>query len=358
MANVSVIRRLTFSVLAFALLSCGPSIPIRFPQFPDATGDQLRGVIGGQKNVGVIAARPQAGALSGLGRGEEDWSDTVEGAVTTEVAKRGFYNIVDVSSRKERLRELAYTQSGMTRDALRIGEELSVNLLLVVRMTRQPRMECKIERLTDYAAAAANLMATAAGSNSQPQETKKDTAVLYMTVFAQGVLTNVETARSVTYANSKPFKLEASVGDTNCPSALAGFDGALQIAASEIADHLSPTVVTVRVPLLEEADEVPDANSKARVEGWLSQGNEWAESANFDEAAKSWRRALNDSDGESVSAMWNLAVYSWYSGDYDEAERYFEKALENGGPSWLNGAKRELISRFREQKRLAEGAER
>ncbi|MBX7057952.1 MAG: tetratricopeptide repeat protein [Leptospirales bacterium] len=340
------------AAMALLALGCGPSIPIRFPQFPDQTGSQLRTVTEGRRNVGIVAAESSRGD-SGYSGG--DWTATMEAALTNQISERGYFNLVDISSRKERLRELAYTQSGMTAESLQIGRELQINLLLIVRPTSRPKVECRVEQRTDYAGSALALASAAASGNSNNAGLqKKPTGVLSLTVYVQGILVNVETGRTLSYANSEPFVLAADVGDSSCPSQLEAFDGALQLAARNIASRLSPEVVTVNVPLLADTDELNGPNTD-RVQGWLEAGNEWAESENFEQAAKSWQRALNESDGESVSALWNLAVYAWYSGDYDRAEQYFEKALDGAGPSWLDGAKRRLISQFREQKSLERG---
>lgn len=343
---------------ATLLLACGPSIPVRFPQYPSATGAKLKAVLEGGRNVGVVAAKTNPRILARIGY-ENDWSDTMEGAVTTAVAEKGFFEVVDLSGRKERLRELAYTQSGMTGESLAIGRELAVNSMLTVQMTNAPRQECKREMVADYTGYAMDLaLAKAQGDSTDGASLEKKTGVLYLTVYVVGRLTSVETGRTVTYSHTKPFRQVNKPGDTDCPSALAAFDGAIDQAARGIADNLSPKIVELPVPLMEDGDGVRDDEARDLVTGYLSSGNEWAEVADFDRAAKDWRRALNESSGDSVSALWNLAVYSWYSGDYDDAERYFDRALDGGGPDWLDGAKRELMARFSEQKRLAEGRNR
>ncbi|MCR9144149.1 MAG: hypothetical protein NXI24_18015 [bacterium] len=342
-------------VLAY---SCGPSIPVRFPQYPRATGAKLKSVLEGGRNLGVIAAKTNPAILRRIGY-ENDWSDTMEGAVSTAVSKKGFFEVVDLSGRKERLRELAYTQSGMTGESLAIGRELAVNSMLTVQMTNAPRQECKTEMVADYSGYAMELaLAKAQGESTDKANLEKKTGVLYLTIFVVGRLTSVETGRTVTYSHTQPYRQVSKAGDTDCPSALLAFDGAVDQAARGIADNLSPSIVEISVPLLEDADDVRDDESRDMVGGYLNSGNQWAEVADFDRAAKDWRRALNESSGVSISALWNLAVYSWYAGEYDDAERYFEQALDGGGPDWLDGAKRELMARFSEQKRLAEGARR
>ena len=343
--------RLCFS--AALLLACGPSIPVRFPHYPSSTGTQLRAVLDGKKTVGIVAARPPQNMLQQIGY-QEDWSRTVEAAVETEIVKREFYTLVDLSSRAERLRELAHSQSGLTQESLAIGRELQASHLLVISMTNQPRSECTIQNRTDLMATALNLAMAASNDGQGAGAEEKPTAVMTVTVFVQGRLINVETGQSVSYATSTPAEHYNSVGDTNCPSVLAAFNNALQQAAKDLADNLSPRSITLDVPLMDDVDDVDEEDQEA-VTDYLNSGNEWAEAADFERASRSWQRALTESRGQSVSAMWNLAVYNWYRGNYGEAENLFNRALDSAGPSWLDGAKRELISAFNEDRCSVEG---
>ncbi|MCB1314710.1 MAG: hypothetical protein KDK27_02095 [Leptospiraceae bacterium] len=349
-------RILVGIVALYVLAYCGPTIPIAFPRYPSGTGTQLKAVLEGKRNLGVVAARPPQSMLNRIGY-HEDFSATIEAAVEAQIIKKGFYNVIDLSSRKERLRELAHSQSGLTMEALNLGLEEQVEQMLVVRMTNQPYSQCKVKKVNDLAGGLTTSLMARAGATDEKPEFEKDTAVMFLTIFVQGKITNVETGRSVSHQYSKAYEYFNKPGDLNCPSELAAFDGALQAAAQELASNLSPQVVTINVPLMEDADDLHEEDAEV-VHEYLSSGNAWAEARDYEMASQSWRRALSESNGDSVSALWNLAIYSWYEGNYDEAETFFKRALEGGGPGMRDSAKRELFSEFGEQKRLEEGGTR
>ncbi|HMU83161.1 MAG TPA: hypothetical protein PKE49_16340 [Leptospiraceae bacterium] len=344
-------RVLIISSLA-SLLTCVPGIPVKIPRYPEGVmGDQLKSVMGAKRKVGVVAASPNPNLLQQIGY-DQDWSATVEGAVTTELTQRGFYTMIDTSSRKQRLRELAYTQTGLTGEQRNIGQELAAEGLLFIRMTAPPLKECKTEYVTDFAATALKLgmkMAMKDSNGAGDAQEKKPTGVLFLTVFVQGTLTNLETGQSVTYAHSKPYKLQNEAGNQECPSTLDAFGKALQDASAAIADNLSPSIVTVKIPLASDADDL-DGDQKAKVTKYLTEGIKWAEADDFQMAAQNWEKALDASGGKSASALWNIAAYKWYSGDMDGAEKYFKRSFSNGGSDWADAAKRSLWATFRKEK--------
>ena len=349
----SIMQGVSLALLVL-LLGCGPSIPIKFPQYPASTGSQLKRLLKGKRNLGVVAAKPPSYMLRRIGY-ENDWTATIEAAVSAAITERGYFTIVDIENRKDRLRELAHSQSGLTRESLKIGKELEISNMLIVRMTQPPRAQCTTKMVADYSGYAAQLaLAKASGDGAGDAQLKKPTKVLNLTIFVEGKLLSVETGQAVRYANSKSYEYMNSAGDTNCPSALAAFDPALQYAANKLADNLSPKIVTLQVPLMDDVgDDVrgdPD-----RVAKYLESGNAWAENNDFDAAAKSWKRALSESGRSSLSAMWNLGVYNWYKGNYKEADKYFGKVKGELGPGGLSSSMMFLLTKFREQKNEKKG---
>lgn len=343
-----------FTILIFAS-TCGPTIPIKFPTYPESTGTQLRSLLRGKRNLGIVAAKPSLTMLQKIGY-QDDWSATAEAAVSAAFTEKGYFTVVDIENRKDRLRELAHSQSGLTRESLKIGKELSIQNMLIIRMTNQPRSQCRTKMIADYAGYAAKLaIAKMTESGEQPQ-LKKPTRVMYLTVFVEGKLINVETGQTIRYANSKAHEYYNSIGDMNCPSELAAFDPALKNAAEVIASNLSPKVVTLDVPLMDDTGD--SRGDPDRVKKFLGDGNTWAEGEDFNAASKSWSRALSESGGTSMSAMWNLGVYNWYKGDYNAANRYFEKVKGELGPGGLSSSMMLLMSKFREQKDEKKGKKR
>ncbi|MCB1137191.1 MAG: hypothetical protein KDK23_00485 [Leptospiraceae bacterium] len=337
----------------FVLGGCASGIPVKFPQYPAGNqGQQLQRVLDGKRKLAVVARELPPGFstnLTRLGLASE-WQDTIRGSIQSAMQRRGFYSMVDLDSRDRRYQELAHAQSGMTMNQLRIGRELAVESILFVRMTALPRVECKIEEVTDLSTAALQLAMAAAskGQNTGEAQYKKPTGVTYLTVFVEATLVNVETGRSISFSNTAPHRLENDVGNTQCPSQLKAFDEAMQMVGTEIAKNLSPEVVTFYIPLADDTDGLRGGDPD-RVSAFLEEGIKWAEEGNFEEAARNWERALDESGGTSASALWNLGAYYWYSGDMDMAQDYFDRALRNAEPGWMDD-KRYVWTLFKKEK--------
>ncbi|MCE9597322.1 MAG: hypothetical protein K8S54_05075 [Spirochaetia bacterium] len=355
--SIRKISRFPMAIGLGLILTCGPGIPVKIPRYPEGTmGDQIKSVMASKRKVGVVGVEPNPTLMQQIGT-DQDWTSTVEGAVSTALTQKGFYTIIDLSSRKQRLKELAYTNTGLTGEQRNIGVELAADGLMFLRMTAPPRKECKTEYVTDLAGSALKLGLAMAMKDKQgagDAQEKKPTGVLFLTVFVQGTLVNLETGRSVTYAHNKPYKLQNEAGNPQCPSTLDGFSKALDEASAAIADNLSPAIVTVKIPLASDVDDL-DGDKKAKVEKYLEEGNKWAEADDFTMAAQSWEKALDSSGGTSASALWNMAAFKWYSGDMDGADKYFKKSFSNGGADWVDAAKRSLWATFRKEKERKEG---
>ncbi|MCB1303152.1 MAG: hypothetical protein KDK37_02690 [Leptospiraceae bacterium] len=345
--------RYSIALTALILGSCASGIPVKFPQYPSGNqGAQLQRVLDGKRKIAVVARDLPAGYstdLTRLGLASE-WQDTMRSSIQSAMQTRGFYSIVDLDSRSTRYQELAHAQSGMTRNQLAIGKELAVESILFVRMTALPRVECKVEEITDLSTAALQLAMAAAnkGQTNGEAQYKKPTGVTYLTVFVEATLVNVETGRSISYSNTKPHRLENDVGNLQCPSQLKAFDEALEQIGTDIASNLSPEVVTFYIPLADDVDGLRGGDPD-RVAAFLEEGIKWAEEGNFDEAARQWERALDESGGTSTSAMWNLGAYYWYSGDMDQAQQYFEQAMRTAEPGWMDD-KRYVWTLFQKEK--------
>jgi hypothetical protein len=355
-------RRLLFSAVSaviFFIYSCGPAIPIRFARYPSgAYGQRLRTVLDGQKNLAIVAPEPDAGYTSMVGA-KYDFSQIAEAEVQNAMTQRGFYNFIDLKNRKERLRQLARTQTGLTAVQKLIGQEDAVDALLVVAMERAPKMECKVEGVTDAAQVAVealklgvDIYARSQGHNlridTDMDRTRRPTGVLYLTIFLQGTIVNIETSRSVAYSVSRPYRQVNTVGNTRCPGALKAFDFSIKSAADEIAKYLSPNVDVHKVALEDSVDDVNDSVAKT-VRAYLKEGLRFAKDDDLDSASEQWEEALSSSHGNSASALWNLATYKWYKGEMGEAHDYFRRAMRAGGPAWLSDAKRETYSLFKNE---------
>ncbi len=363
-------------VLIIAGQSCSTvSIPVDVPVVRDDNGGKnLVRLTTGRRNIAILA-KPLDPKIKRQMHLDADWSDMVEGEVQASLKERGFFTIVDLGNRKSRLRELAYSQSGLTDKQLLVGNEIQADLLLILSISTVPVTECGVARqsgnilgnlirgkdrydpailakkeeisagmkVADFIGSGGGLFTTVAPI--LPQVGFRDT-----TVFVKGTLINIETGESVAFTNSEPYRLESSVNSTDCPSELKGLNGALQYAAYRVAYNVSPEVVTYKVPVEVDIEGVPDERED-EVAGELEKGYAWAKAGNYDRAFNAWKKALNSSSGKSVSALWNIATYSWHKGQLEEAESYFEKVMDNSGPDWLDDKKRKIMTLFEDTKK-------
>ncbi len=339
----------------FFLSRCGATLPVKMPRFPTgSTGEQLKSVMKGKRIIGIVALKPSEQVAREITY-VDDWAGTLENRVSAELSSRGYFKIVDISNRKNRLQELAHTHTGLTSAQKAIGQEMAVDGLLYLNMTAPPVSECRSEVLSSgltYGKAALQLgLAMAANVDTGKVEASAPTGVRYLTVFIQGKLVNIETGQSISYSHTKPYRLPGKVGNRDCPSELKAFHGALNEAAKELVDHLSPGIITMNVPLEKSVKDIPGDTGKV-VKQHLENGIKWAKTGDFELAADSWKRALDISGGQSVSALWNLGAYYWFVGDFTEAERKFKQVMRVAGPDWMEkSSRRKLWVAFREEKR-------
>jgi len=349
---------LTLTVLVF--FSCTPKVAIQFPKFPQGVyGQKLKTVMQGQRTLGILAPDPGATLMANVGN--FDFTEIAEGEVENAFTRRGYFEFVDLKNRKDRLRELARTQTGLTRVQKLIGQEKAVDALLVVKMDRYPKMECKIENLYDSAQIAVealklgvDIFARSQGHNlgidTDMGNTRRPTGVLYLTPFIKAKLVNIETGRVVSYSFEKPFRQVNRVGTVQCPTALKALDASVKEAAKEIANHLSPKIAIHKIALEKNVGNVDSATASV-VKSYLNEGMRFAKANNLEAAAEQWEEALSESGGMSAGAYWNLAAYKWYAGEMDEAQEYFTRAMRTGGPGWLTSGKRETYTLFKQELR-------
>jgi len=312
---------------------------MRIPRFPKGpTGEQIKNVMWNERRIGVVVVKPDAALFKQIDV-ERDWLVALDRALKIALKQKGYYTVVDTASQKQRLQELAFANRDLTIEQQTIGHELTADGLIIVRMTALPRRDCNIELVTDLAAATTRI-----------ERDKKATGVLSLTLFVQGSLVNLESGQSTTYQFSDPFKLHSKVGNTECPATSDAFPRALDAAANRLADNLSPTMFTWRIPPLEERVDDVAEDKKKIVEKRLREGNIWAEDGDLDMALQQWQKALDVSGGSSASALWNIAVFKWYADDLDAAEKLFRKAFQSGGTEWATTRERHLWADFQKEK--------
>jgi hypothetical protein len=282
-----------------------------------------------------------------------DWRTTIHGSILNSIQRKGYFRIVDLSSREARLKEVAHSQRiGGLKD---ISKELSVDGLMFIEVPQTPASECK------YSTSSKTKKECAAyNSQGQCMSYRDKTVIehkreLFFTVYAKARLVNLETGQSREYTNTRPAILSnvSNFPNVSCPSMQEGFNQALLIASETIAEHLSPEMTQFEVPIYDDPDGIADSDIKSRVKDSLKVGNKWldTDAPNMDLAKQQWERALNLSNNNSASAHWNMGIYHWSKGNVEMAEGHFNQAMSKGGADWMDSKKRKVISKFHEEKK-------
>ena len=347
-------KNLILLIIPFLLLgNCATKIPILVPSFPKKKGPQLREVLRGQRNIAIFAAKTDPETVKKINsETAANWESSIEAAVSQELSELGYYKIIDISNRKKRLKELAYSQSGLTSETLEIGRDLQANAFLSIRLTKTPEAQCKVEDIENYTTkvlviTARSLITQRAGNVN----TGRPTGILYVSFFVEGRLSNVETGQSVTHFYTQTLRIASEAGTRSCTSIYKAFEHLIPNAGREIARNLSPKFLRLSVPLFSKSQDLP-SSLKRKVDIHLKSGLQWAESDNMTDAKKEWDIALKKSKNNSGAAMWNLGVYYWHVGNFEEADEYFEN-LKRKKPHLLDYEKRRVLAIFNREKEEA-----
>jgi hypothetical protein len=333
-------------ILSSAIVSsCATTLPI--PVVKKAP-ERYMEVMGNKKRVGIVLGNVQT--VPGMGK--DDFRSSIESETVQAVQKAGYFTIVDLESRKKRMEEIAYTQSGMTNEMRAIGQEVSADGLLYINAPQPPRADCKVEinHITEKVCTAYD--ASNKCLRYTDRQRTESTGKLTVALSVSGKLVNIETGEALLHSYNESTEYKSSSGDPSCPSVLSGISSATKKAATSIAEGLSPVVEEYKVPVYDDADGVDKAN-KSQVQDQLKAGLKWADgdSKDFTAAAKSWTQALQLSGGKSVNANWNLAVYQWSKKDFNQAENYFQAAFRLGGPEFMTSKRRDIYQKFQDDRK-------
>jgi len=348
-----------FFIILF-LFSCKTTVPIKYPQFPEGLeGNKLRQVLQNKKKIAVIVKELPA-TNQGIfikHQSFSEWQETARAVLKTTLEEYGYYIVVDIDSRSQRYNELARSQTGITKAQIALGQELNIDHLLYVNMTAAPLVECKTEIITTYKQVTTRVK-TKDGivEKTEMVPTKDIQRVLYLTIFLEATLVNIESGRSISNSNQEPYVLFGQIGNPDCPSELVAFHEAIKIASRKIANKLSPRVVEIPVPL-EEKDKSITIGDKKLINQFLKDGVKWMKSGNVEEAIKSWQIALEESGGTSKAALWNMAVAMWYQGNFLQAQRYFDQVIKLDGSDFFDSSKKKFYTIFKQEKKRIEEEE-
>ena len=360
--------RIVTALIALGLLISGLycTVYIKIPVVSQIPSDYMKLMKGG-KRIAVVARSARQLDLNQY----SNWTGVLQGTLESTLSKYGYFTLVDLAGRKDRLREIALSRSGLTADEKEIGQELAIDGFLYIDVPKQPLYDCKQhekwtqktkctrkEKITTPPTDSEREHARKSGTVAQPKTkticVQKTTTVhrtvfyiTYMTVFLDGRLVNTETGQSISYTHAEPSTITGS----SCTAHSSMFQDAADKAAGKVAEHLSPRITPLEAPVLDDMVGVPDAAAD-KVKAYLKKGIEWADATppNYEKAKGEWEQALESSGLSSASAFWNLAIYYWYSGDVARAEEYFSKAERIGTFKFIKGKKMNIFSKFLHEK--------
>lgn len=294
-----------------------------------------------------------------------DWELILEAKVQEALQRRSQVRIVDVRSRRNRLAESAFSQSGVSQETLQIGRELAAASMIFVQLASAPQTECKIERVMDSSHPAGAFLSSVAGpaefgesdsvwrrtlrSAAENVSGVRETGVRYTTFIYTVRVVNTETGDSRTAAVTAPYRTENASGNRECPTLLAAVDGALNSGAGAIASVLAGTIEEAEYPLLAAVDDLDENVSEVR--GELEAGIRQVEANDFEGAERTFQKGLRLSGNRSAAARWNLAVVSWRQGKFDAAREQFERFFDEAPADWKTTERLEIWVRFREATR-------
>ena len=348
----------------FQGLNCKTYIPI---PIASSMPDNFMKIMRGGKKIGIVYNIKSLDS-------NESWSDTIQSSAENKIQEFRYFTIVDISKREARLKQIIYSQSGLTSNVMEFGNELAIDGLVYLNIPKVPKTSCvttsRIERRRGDCLQYKNY-----GTKKSCDEYKEQKCIKFTeepivkcirwdyysvtiyesyrtsTVFLKGELMNVQTGAKLSYMNTMPFS-DMTVGKA-CTPELLSYHKAIEIATTNIIKNISPKISDYYVPL-ESSPKGSPPKKKKIVKSYLKMGNEYVkmEPRDFEEANSYWKKALVESAHNSSSAYWNLALYSWYSGNVNQADQYFKKASDLGGVKFLK-KNRKFISLFKsEQKRI------
>ena len=348
-ARPASIALLTAIVLGGILLGSACGTYIKIPVVSRIPREYMELMKGGRK-IALVAVASRGLNLNNYG----DWAGGLQGVQERTLRRYGYFQLLDLGGRDSRLREIAYSQTGLTDEQKEIGQELAADGFFFIEIPRQPAYDCKKYETFKTKTSCTKRGKIVRNNVEQYVCTEKKTVlvkstyyVTTLTVFLKGRLVNTETAQSISPTHAEPIYQR---GDS-CVSYGRMFASAAESASESIARALSPLVSKLDVPLDDKPVGVPES-AAAAVEKLLEEGVGLADDSQFKLARDKWKEALQRSAQSSANAFWNLAVYYWYAGDMQAAEDHFRRAERLGGIEYMDKSKMNVYSRFlHEQKR-------
>lgn len=330
--------------LALSVSNCGEKVEVEYPVFPKSKeGRQLQKFLGSIRNVGLAVEKPQKSLWETVFGAGSSFIDQMPSKVFEAFDKETYYKLIDLSKRADSINEASLTLTGITKSRVKLGNQLGAEAILHIGY-QKPYTECGSEMMVDYGAAALKVggaiasMATGKQVDTGSGPVSKQTGIRYMLIPLDATLIKVETGEVKKAVVSNPAKVDAGVGNLDCPSVLDSFGKALDEAALYIKDRLSPKVKTEYIKVFKD-DEDPE------VAGYLDDGYQeiTGETPSFKKAKENWDKADKKAGGKSWGAKANLGTYYFQAGDFEKAIKYYEDAMK------LTGADKNYVRELRKR---------
>ncbi|MFB5649198.1 lipoprotein LipL41 [Leptospira wolffii] len=330
--------------LVFSVSNCGETVDVEYPVFPKSKeGRQLQKFLGSIRNVGLAVEKPQKSLWETVFGAGSSFIDQMPAKVFEAFDKETYYKLIDLSKRADSLNEATLTLAGITKSRVKLGNQLGAEAILHIGY-QKPYTECGSEMMVDYGAAALKVggaiasMATGKNVDTGGGSVSKQTGIRYMLIPLDATLIKVETGEVKKAVVSNPAKVDAGVGNLDCPSVLDSFGKALDEAALYIKDRLSPKVKTEKIDVFTK-DEDPE------VAELLGEGYQeiTGETPSFKKAKEYWEKADKKAGGKSWGAKANLGTYYFQSGDFEKAIKFYETAMG------ITGADKKYVRELRKR---------
>lgn len=270
-------------------------------------------------------------------RNNTDWKHQLEGAIKNELNHAGYFTIVDVASRKDRLEAIAFSNSGMTAEAKEIGKEMSVDGFLYLTTASEPKTECTREsREVKKEVCVAKDKEGKCTKTNIKYETKW-TSTLLVNVYMEGILVNLETGRTLGHAITETQKFRKSQKD--CPSELEAIEKATEKGAEELVSRISPVMTQMEIEVFNDTDaNIPN---KDQINHRLDEGAKALanDEPDYLSIISVWEDAARLADEKAPEPYWNLGIAYWKMLRMNQAEENFSKALNLGGRDFRDDQK-------------------
>lgn len=302
-------------------------------------------VMKGGKNVGIVFLDSKKKLP------DPSWEKILHAEMENSIRSLGYFNVIDIASRADRLKEITRSQTGLTSEAIEISKEFALDALIYLEVVNPPRSVCKT-------GTEKKLVPQKCPKNAKcpPLEVIITVKTLLLNIYISGKIVNIETGQSIAYTTTDAVPL-VKKGEKNveCITMQEGFPAAAKTTSMALAQKLSPQISYFAAELNDDPLGSPESSGD-KVKDLLNQGNTWAKNNPTDlkNAKEFWEKALKESGNRSAYAFWNLALAFWSEGNLSEAERLFNESFKNGGKKFANSENISIFDKFKSEKKRIE----